>query len=385
MLSEKQLAEIREHLEKAQNPVFFFDNDCDGLMSFILLRRFINRGRGVAIKSFPELDASYAKRIDEFNADCVFILDKPNVSSGFFEEVRLRNLPVVWIDHHDVEMPFPTTNSLTTPPNKSDENKKEKTNYTNVNIDIFQNAHDPLPLISYYNPIFSKNKSAEPTSYIAYRITNKKEDMWMAMAGCIADNFMPDFTEEFSKQYGEIWKRNAKTAFEVLYESEFGKLVMVFNFALKDRTSNVVFMINSLFKATSPFDILKAEEHSSIIMRRYTQINKVYTKLLDRAKSVARNSRKVVFFEYGGELSLSADIANELSYRFPGKIVIVAYIKGEVANVSVRGRGDIRKVTLKAIKNIEGATGGGHEHATGAKMSKNDLRKFREFFEREVD
>ena len=32
MLTEKQLKEIREHLEKAQNPVFFFDNDADGLI-----------------------------------------------------------------------------------------------------------------------------------------------------------------------------------------------------------------------------------------------------------------------------------------------------------------------------------------------------------------
>lgn len=32
MLTEKQISEIREHLEKAQNPLFFFDND-DGLCS----------------------------------------------------------------------------------------------------------------------------------------------------------------------------------------------------------------------------------------------------------------------------------------------------------------------------------------------------------------
>ena len=76
MLSKSQLNEIKDHLEKAQNPLFLFDNDCDGLMAFIILRRFIGRGRGVAIKSFPELDDSYVKRIDEFGSDYVFILDK---------------------------------------------------------------------------------------------------------------------------------------------------------------------------------------------------------------------------------------------------------------------------------------------------------------------
>ena len=104
MLTNEQISEIREHLEKAQNPVFFFDNDCDGLMAFILLRRFIDRGRGVAIKSFPELDESYTQKIEEFGADYVFILDKPQVSKAFLEAVENMNLPVVWIDHHNINI-----------------------------------------------------------------------------------------------------------------------------------------------------------------------------------------------------------------------------------------------------------------------------------------
>ena len=36
MLTKKQKTEIKEHLEKSQNPLFFFDNDNDGLMSFLL-------------------------------------------------------------------------------------------------------------------------------------------------------------------------------------------------------------------------------------------------------------------------------------------------------------------------------------------------------------
>ena len=55
MLTENQIEEIKEHLDKAQNPLFFFDNDGDGLCSFLLLQRFIKKGKGVAIKSFPEL------------------------------------------------------------------------------------------------------------------------------------------------------------------------------------------------------------------------------------------------------------------------------------------------------------------------------------------
>ena len=350
MLTKEQIAEIREHLEKAQNPVFFFDNDCDGLMAFILLRRFIGRGRGVAIKSFPELDESYVKKIDEFNADYVFVLDKPLVSQGFIQEVKEKNIPLVWIDHHDVNLNF------------------------NFSSESMNNVY-------YFNPMILKNSSNEPVSYLAYKVVSNKEDSWLAMVGCIADNFIPEFSEDFFSQYPEIFtNQNPSSAFEILYETDFGKLIMVLSFGLKDRTSNVVYMINFLFKVRSLYEILKEDDKNFKIIRRYKQINSFYEKILDKAKKVARSSKKVVFFKYSGELSLSADLANELIYRFPGKIIIVAYFKGSVVNVSVRGGVDVLAVTLEAVKAIEGATGGGHKHATGAKMSTDDLQKFKDFF-----
>lgn len=349
MLSEEQIEEIREHLARAQNPIFFFDNDCDGLMGFILLRRYIGRGKGVAIKSFPELDATYSRKLDEFSADYIFVLDKPAISEDFMNEAKQRNLPIVWIDHHD--------------------------------IGIKQNKEG----IYYFNPCFSEKKSCEPVSYISYRISGRKQDMWLAIAGCIADNFMPDFAPEIVMNYPEIWKKNSKTPFEVLYETEFGKLILMLDFSLKDRTTNVVSMINLLFMINSPFEILKEDEKNFRIHRRYEQVGNVYSKLLEKAKRIARKTGRIVFFQYGGELSLSSDIANELSYRFPGKLIIIAYIKGSVANVSVRGGIDVRDLTIRAINEIGNATGGGHKFATGAKMNIEDLDKFRKFFEKNIN
>ncbi|MFA6022930.1 MAG: DHH family phosphoesterase [Candidatus Pacearchaeota archaeon] len=347
MLSKEQCEEIKEHLNASQNPVFFFDNDCDGLMAFVLMRRYIGRGKGVAIKSFPELDKTYVRKVEEFNSDYIFILDKPQVSQEFIEEIQSKNIPIVWVDHHDVEMNFKDKN------------------------------------LFYYNPAKNKNKSNEPTSYLAYKITGNKEDMWLAMVGCIADNFMPEFYKENFSKYPELFKKISSSAFEVLYETEFGKLIMMINFALKDRTSNVVSMINLLVKIKSPFEILKEDDKNYMINQRYKYIQNFYTNLLEKAKKIARTSNKIVFFQYGGEFSISADLANELSYCFPGKVIIVAYLKGSIANISIRGK-NIRTITINAVKTIEGATGGGHENATGAKMSSGDLSKFREFFEKEI-
>ena len=75
MLTKKQVSEIKEHLEKAQNPLFLFDNDPDGLCSFLLLQRYIGRGKGIPIKSFPDLNVDYFRRIQEFeNSDYILFL-----------------------------------------------------------------------------------------------------------------------------------------------------------------------------------------------------------------------------------------------------------------------------------------------------------------------
>jgi len=342
MLTEKQISEIKEHLEKAQSPLFFFDNDADGLASFLLLRRAINRGKGVAIKSFPDLSGNYARKLHELKPDYVFVLDKPSIDKVFLQEAKNLNLPIVWIDHHDVPKP------------------------ENENNDLF-----------YYNPFFN-NKTNEPVSYLCYKVANKKEDIWIAMFGCVGDGFLPDFVSEFEESFPEFWVENIKTASQALYTTEIGRIARILSFALKDRTSNVVNMAKFLSGVKNPYEVLD-ESRAKSLLHRFNQVNSKYSKLVEKAKRFARG--KVLFFQYGGELSLSADIANELFFLYPDKVIVVAYLKGSKANVSLRWKKDVKKITLKSIEGLEGATGGGHEHATGAQISIEDLPKFKERIE----
>lgn len=343
MLTETEIKAIRTHLEKAQNPLFFFDNDDDGLCSFLLLRRFIDRGKGIAIKSFPDLQASYARKIQELKPDYVFILDKPMVSEGFLKEAKEAGLPVVWIDHHDV--PFP-------------------------NLEQF-------PDVFYFNSMRNEKPSSEPVTYWSYQVTKKKDDMWLALAGCIGDGYLPDFSEEAEKKYPDLW-RHVDSAFEGLYRTGMGKIARILSFALKDRTSNVINMIKTMFKAC-PSDVL-LESKKNFILERFNQIDAKYEKLVEKAKLNAGKS-KLIYFQYGGDLSISAEIANELSYLFSDKIIVVAYISGTKANLSLRGKG-IRDITLKAIEGIENARGGGHQDATGAQMNVEDLPRFKDNIEK---
>ena len=330
MLTSKQIEEIKEHLEKAQNPVFFFDNDQDGLCSFLLLQRFIGRGKGVAIKSFPELDESNFRRVKELNADYIFILDKPLVSAEFFEEVAKINLPVVWIDHHEVDL-------------------------------------GKLPeFVSYYY-------SEEPTTFLAWQVTEKKDDLWLGVAGCIADKFVPSFYPEFKKQYPEL-AIESEEAFEIFYKSDIGKVSRLFGHGLKDRTTNVVKMLRFLMEAKSPHEVLEESKKNYLMYRRFDEIEKHIKKLIEKASAAIEGD--LLFFEYGGSLSVSSDLSNELSFKFPDKLVVVAYLSGTKVNISARGK-NVRKRVLKAIEGLERATGGGHECAVGAVVQKKDLEEFK--------
>lgn len=339
MLNNKQLSEIKQHLEKSQNPLFFFDNDPDGLCSFLLLRKYLGRGKGVAIKSFPDLDAGYFRKVEELNADYIFVLDKPIISKNFLKEAEEHNIPLVWIDHHDIQEKIPD-------------------------------------FVYYYNPFNGKDKSNEPVTYWCYQITKRPEDLWIAVVGCISDKFFPEFYAEFQEKYPEL-STSYKDAFDIFYKSDIGKIAKIFSFALKDRTTNVINMLRFLIKTTSPYDVLRESSQNFSMHQRFKHIDSRYQRLLKKAELMEKNTGKILFFQYGGDLSISADLSNELSYKFPKKIIVVVYVAGAKANISVRGK-NVRSLILNSIEGLDNATGGGHQDAVGAQVKIEDLEKFRE-------
>jgi single-stranded DNA-specific DHH superfamily exonuclease len=337
MLNKTQLQKIRDDLEASQNPLFFYDNDVDGLCSFLILRRSIDRGKGVAIKSFPDLKEQYIKKVDELNPDAIFILDKAELSKGFAETMNQKGIPIIWIDHHE-----------------------SKT------------SQEIIKLTSYY----STYPSAEPTSYIAQKIFNRQEDLWLSMIGCIGDVYMPDFAETFTEQNPELFQYPI-TAFDALHKTEIGKMARQLNFGLMDSVTNVVKLVKYLFKAKNIYDLEEENENTKRFHSRVDQLNEFYNKQLEKAESQFKSSSPTLFYTYSGNTSMSSEIANRLYYNHKDKLVIVAFKRPEKVNISIRGENAL-KITYKAIKNIEGATGGGHENATGAMVPINDFEKFKE-------
>ncbi len=342
MLSENELSEIREQLNKSQNPLFLFDDDQDGLCSFLILQRGFKKGKGFPIKS-PELNKDYFRKVNELNCDSVFVLDKPKISQDFFEKVRQNNIPLIWIDHHDID-------------------KNEIPDF-----------------VSYYNPLFSGKKTNEPVTHICYNII--KKDLWLEIIGCISDRYFPEKEyKEFKIKYPDLVIDSINPS-KIFYLSEIGKISLILGFGLKDKVTNVIKMMKFLKDVQGPHDII-SEENKHYFKKRFEILRKKYGKLVLEAKKQATES-KLLFFRYGGEISMSAEISNKLSFIFPEKIIVVLYESCGKVNISARGN-NVRDIIMKAIESLEGATGGGHEKAVGARIMKEDIEIFKENLEKLV-
>ena len=195
------------------------------------------------------------------------------------------------------------------------------------------------------------------------------------MVGCIADHFIPDFYSEFLKTYSDLGFKTDKP-FGILYNSQIGKIARIFAFALNDRTTNVIHMLKFLIKVKTPYEVLDENPKNKIMHYRFNEIDKRYRKLMEKAKAEI-SEEKILFFQYSSDLSISANLSNQLSYLFPDKVIVVMRILDMKVSISVRGK-NIRGKVLKAIKGLEDSSGGGHENAVGAQIRVEDLEKFRE-------
>ena len=339
MLTKKQIKEIREALDKSQNPLFYFHDDQDGLCSYILLRRYLGRGRGVPVKKIP-MEEELLRRVREFNPDMIFILDIADVSKEFFNGVNKLNLPVVWIDHHDMDIKIPK-------------------------------------FVKYYNPFLSKVRKYEPVSLFCQQIADNKQDMWISLVGCISDKMIPSFYKDFLKQYPELGIK-AKDAFDIYFKSELGKICKILGAGLKDRTTNVMKMIRFLIDVKNPYDVLNESKDNATMHEKFNEINSKFNMLMEKAKA-NYDGGKLLFFKYSSETGISASLSNYFSYILKNKIIAIAHIKGEEARLSIRGE-KVKEKVLKVLEKIEDSHGGGHENAVGFRINLKDL----DLFEKEL-
>ena len=345
MLTEKEIEQIRDELLTAKRPIFFFHDDPDGLASFLLLYRVVNEGKGIVVKATPRLVKElFAPKVEEYGADKVFVLDIAMLEQEFIDSVKV---PVVWIDHH---APLQRDN------------------------------------VKYFNP--RTRGQSTPVAYLCWQISQK--DLWIAMAGCVGDWFMPDFADEFKKQYPELLPAEIKKPEDALFNSKLGLLVKIFSFNLKGSTGDVLKSVKILTRIKNPNEILNQETpRGKLIFKSYEKVNKNYEKLRSlalKAEAKQKKDRLLMFTYTEDRLSLTKDLANELLYMFPDKVILLGREKSGEVRCSLRSgtKTKLLEGLQRALVGIEGY-GGGHEQACGAAIKKHDFKRFVENLRKELN
>jgi single-stranded DNA-specific DHH superfamily exonuclease len=329
-----KLEEIKNYLDKSENPLIFFDDDSDGLASFLLIYKYLEKGKGIVV-THPCVDESYLKKVEEYNPDLVLILDKHKVEQEFVDKI---NVPIIWIDHHPI-----------------------------INIKG----------VKYFNPKFY-NKKDYPTSYWCYKIT--KESLWIAMIGIISDWDLVLYNE-FSKKYFDLIKREVKEPEDLYFETKFGILAKLFTFILKGKASEVKKSINILTRINDPYEILdRTTPRGKFIYQRFEKINNEYKRILDDALNNSIFTKNILLYTYyARNTSLTTILANELMYKFKDKLIIVAREKNDQIKISLRtyhkSKIILPSLVAKALEGLRG-TGGGHEHACGTNINKEDFKEY---------
>jgi len=339
MLNSKQFDEIRKELLDAERPLFLFHDDPDGLTSFLLLYKMVERGSGMMVKAVPKVDERFVTTAKQPEYDKIFIMHVAMVEQSFVDSVKK---PIIWIDHHQ-----------------------------------------PLKLknVKYFNPRSSNIKDNHPASYLCYKVSQRKEDLWIAMTGIVGDWFIPEFANEFAEKYPDLWSSNVKKPDDALFETRLGTLIKIFNFSLKGTTSDAIKCIKILTRIDSPYEILDQTTPSGkYLYKKYEKINEAYETVYKEAKK-AVTKEKFVIHTYRGKQSFSGEISNELIHFYPNKVVVVGRIKDGEVRMSLRGSGKniILPRLQEALKGVDGY-GGGHEYACGAAVKKEDFDKFVEQF-----
>ncbi len=339
MIPENKIKELRKELKDSYRPLFFFDDDPDGLASFLLFYRFNKEGKGIIIKDGPKVEKKYARKVNEYSPDKVFILDKPIVEQDFIDNISQK---IIWLDHHPAV--------------------KRK------------NIH-------YYNPRLYDKDNNMPTSYWAYKVV--EQDLWIAMTGIVGDWQLPEkLSKEFSDKYPDLLPKTVKKPEDALFNTKLGELIRIISFNLKGSVNDSMKSVKVLTRINDPYEILKHKTPAgNYIYKKYMRENRKYEKLM---KEVKIKKDKLLFFLYKSiNNSFTGDLSNELLYKHPDKIIFIAREVNDRMQCSLRSKTiKLPELIEKSLININGY-GGGHDHACGASISRDDFDSFMNNF-REV-
>lgn len=362
------LAQARKIIKKAKKPLMLYDTDTDGTTSYLQLKKAFPKITGYPFKyrEGDRLDQFLADL--EFTPDLVIIFDIPRLTEEFFE--FLKESRIIWADHH-----------LT-----NDKRLIEKYGVYHI------------------NPLNYNKKDNSPSAYLAYRVANKKSNLFYAAMGSVSDFYLletiidlykyskkefrilfPHLDEykrkelfTFIRKYdpfdGRVKKKRDYWIQYLRYEGGVEKFKNFFDTVFKMKYSDVIENLEKV-RSLSPkkfSEAIDAAAEEPFI--HYVEMLSRYKKVYKRASTVPDETK--FFFSYEGDYGFTKTLSEEIAYRYKNvKMVAVAYRKPgkDYWQFSFRGRNyDVNEAVQKLFKGVDGS-GGGHKFAAGARVHVNDF------------
>ncbi|MFC1723227.1 DHH family phosphoesterase [Nanoarchaeota archaeon] len=344
-MKEADFKRILEELDNCKRPLYFFHDDADGLCSFLQFYRYKREGKGVCVKSQPKVDERFFKVVKEYGPDKIFILDLAIIDEEFVDEFR--KIPIVMVDHHGV-----------------------------LKVDR----------VKYFNPRKDNPKDNTCVSELCYHVIPGDDDLWIAAAGIVGDWQLSDVTKKFSSKHPELLPAEVDRPEKALFGTPFSRLIKVLNFMLKGPTQEVMKCVKIMTRVQGPYELLNSEtSQTKFIMKRFERINRLYAELMDYAVKKVGTSKLLLVRYQENKMSFSGELANELLFKYPDKVVLVGREKSGEMKCSLRSGPNInvRQALERALSGINGR-GGGHEQACGAVIPVEQFSTFIEQLKEQI-
>ena len=338
MIPQEKLEEIRKAIQTAQKPLFLFDDDCDGMCAFLILKTLNDNSLGYGLTGPPIITRQHVSTVEMRNPDVIIILDIGDVGQDFIDEITI---PIIWLDHHTLQ---------------------DRTG------------------IDYCNPRKWDPKNHKATSHWAYQIAEEK--LWLAATGIVADWMIPDNAKEIQEKFPG-YLDDISSAPAALFNTKFGKLTLIVDFCIKGLDKSPLQIANALNKIEHPDEIFnQSSPAGKFLFKRAEPKFKEYENLLKQARTCYDKESPIFLFRYTEQAnSYTRYVSNRMTYEFPDKLIIVARTKADDIKLSLRCTEktdiDIPELLNFVFKELSGY-GGGHKYACGASVKVKDFDKFLE-------
>lgn len=361
----------------SKKAALFFDDDPDGIASGVLLEKLLKeKGIETALrlhftrKKKPFSDA-FIEDLKKNNIELLVVTDFSIAGFGFYEEykqfLQTTDIKVLIIEHHQ-------DNSIYS----FDESKALYINSGNIQSEV--NG------AQYCCAKFTYDFATE----IAPQL--KKYD-WLVAMGIIGDsNYYTwgDFVRDIIKKKNQTTEKEIPIPVEAedFYFTPYGLAAKDIFFGIGKHESETLKIYDAAFKAHTIEQLLE-------FLKTYDPIKKEAYDYIENYEYLVKTNPpdpkqlNIAEIEMKSKYHIGNIVANIVSARYPDTVFFV-YNKNDDGYVYISGRlqtGTINlgKVFKNCEKKVEGAVGGGHIHAAGARVAEDNFKAFRNAFYGELE